>query len=339
MGTDHKEKLIRVLQILEETDEKSPMNARQILKYLEEEYQIEQVDRRSVYRDIKMLQFCGYEIYQCADKKMGWYMKKHIFSDWEIKIMLDAVQQARCISAKEAKELKERLLDLTSKRSRSRFCHMMTPKAGNMDSDRETGYYIETMLEAMYLHKKIEFQYTEVNEKLQKVLRREGKKYSLNLYEIYWSDNTYYLIGAHDHYDRLTSYRLDRIENLEISQSDAIDAVEKIGPNPELIIRKYIEESVNHFLGETVRIEVEYKPEPATNAILYDFVGKNVSVQKLENENCRAVFYKMNSVTLLGWFMKYMDKFMVIEPQMLRENIKTKLENTLEIMNNINGSQ
>ena len=67
---------------------------------------------------------------------MGWYMKKHIFSDWEIKIMLDAVQQARCISAKEAKELKERLLDLTSKRSRSRFCHMMTPKAGNMDSDR-----------------------------------------------------------------------------------------------------------------------------------------------------------------------------------------------------------
>ena len=35
----------------------------------------------------------------------------------------------------------------------------------------------------------------------------------------------------------------------------------------------------------------------------------------------------MNSVTLLGWFMKYMDKFMVIEPQMLRENIKTKLEN------------
>ena len=37
--------------------------------------------------------------------------------------------------------------------------------------------------------------------------------------------------------------------------------------------------------------------------------------------------------------MKYMDKFMVIEPQMLRENIKTKLENTLEIMNNINGSQ
>ena len=68
-----------MLQILEETDEKSPMNATQILKYLEEEYQIEQVDRRSVYRDIKMLQFCGYEIYQCAEKDGLVYEKTYIF--------------------------------------------------------------------------------------------------------------------------------------------------------------------------------------------------------------------------------------------------------------------
>lgn len=59
MGTDHKEKLIRVLQILEETDEKSPMNATQILKYLEEEYQIEQVDRRSV---IVILKCCNFVV-------------------------------------------------------------------------------------------------------------------------------------------------------------------------------------------------------------------------------------------------------------------------------------
>ena len=38
MGTDHKEKLIRVLQILEETDEKSPMNATQILKFVVMKY-------------------------------------------------------------------------------------------------------------------------------------------------------------------------------------------------------------------------------------------------------------------------------------------------------------
>lgn len=61
------------------------MNATQILKYLEEEYQIEQVDRRSVYRDIKMLQFVVMK-YISVRIKDGLVYEKHIFSDWEIKL-------------------------------------------------------------------------------------------------------------------------------------------------------------------------------------------------------------------------------------------------------------
>ena len=119
MATERKEKLIRVLQLLESTDKKTPMNATQIVDKLENEYQIGKVDRRSIYRDVRLLQSCGYAIEQSKDKKMGWYMEKHAFEDWEIKIMMDAVQQARCVSVDEAKELRERLLALTSKRGRS----------------------------------------------------------------------------------------------------------------------------------------------------------------------------------------------------------------------------
>lgn len=326
MATERKEKLIRVLQLLESTDKKTPMNATQIVDKLENEYQIGKVDRRSIYRDVRLLQSCGYAIEQSKDKKMGWYMEKHAFEDWEIKIMMDAVQQARCVSVDEAKELRERLLALTSKRGRSRFSHMMMPIAGNVDVDEKIGHYIETMLEAMFMHKKIEFQYTEVNDELQKVLRREGKKYVLNLYEIYWSDNNYYLIGSHDNHDGLTNYRLDRIENLEMSEEYAIDAKEKIGINPELIIQKYIQESVNHFSGETIRIEVEYEPNQVTNAILYDFAGKNVKVKKFNNGKCIAIFSKMDSVTLTGWFMQYASMFKVVEPERLKDKIKTELK-------------
>lgn len=62
---------------------------------------------------------------------------------------------------------------------------------------------------------------------MEKILRREGKVYILNLYTIYWSDNNYYLIGSHDNHDGLTSYRLDRIENLTISEEYSIDAKER----------------------------------------------------------------------------------------------------------------
>ena len=123
---------------------------------------------------------------------------------------------------------------------------------------------------------------------MKKVLRREGKKYLLNLYAIYWSDNNYYLIGVHDNHDNLVNYRLDRIVNLTMSDERAVDAKEKVGVNPEMIIQEYIEKSVDHFQGELIRVEVEYEPGQAANAILYDFAGENIRVRKLENGRCRA---------------------------------------------------
>lgn len=330
MAAERKEKVIRVLQILQTTDKKTPVNATQIVDKLENEYVIGKTDRRSIYRDVKMLQSCGYPIEQAKDKKQGWYVEKHVFDDWEIKVMMDAVQQAKCVSVAEAKNIREKLLGLTSKRGRSRFTHMMMPISCNVEVDTKLGEYIETMLEAIFMHKKIQFQYTEINDNMEKVLRREGKVYILNLYTIYWSDNNYYLIGSHDNHEGLTSYRLDRVENLTISEENSIDAKEKIGQNPELYIQEYIEKSVNHFSGESIRIEIEYEPNQVTNAILYDFAGSSVKVRKQENGSCRAVFSKMNSVTLTGWFMQYANMFKVIEPEKLRNELQEQLKEAVK---------
>ena len=207
---------------------------------------------------------------------------------------------------------------------------MMMPISRNVEVDTKLGEYIETMLEAMFMHKKIQFQYTEINDKMEKVLRREGKVYTLNLYTIYWSDNNYYLIGSHDNHEGLTSYRLDRVENLSISDEYSIDAKEKIGQNPELYIQEYIEKSVNHFSGESIRIEVEYEPSQVTNAILYDFASSSVKVRKQANGSCRAVFSKMNSVTLIGWFMQYANMFQVIEPLNLRNELREQLKEAVK---------
>ncbi len=131
MAVESKEKVIRVLQILESTDEKSTINASQIADRLNCDYTMGEVDRRSIYKDISMLQYCGYSIKKCKDKRQGWYMEKHAFEDWEIKIMADAVQQAKCITANEAIDIQKKLLSLTSTRGRSRFSHMMRSKADN----------------------------------------------------------------------------------------------------------------------------------------------------------------------------------------------------------------
>lgn len=202
--------------------------------------------------------------------------------------------------------------------------------SGNVSTNTDIGIYIELMLEAMFMHKKIEFQYTEINEKMQKVLRKDGKYYNLNLYAIYWSDNNYYLIGSHDNHEGLTHYRLDRIQNLSMSNDYALDAKEKIGPNPEMYIQKYISESVNHFSGETIRIEVEYEPNQVTNAILYDFAGENVKVRKGNSGKNVATFSKMNSVTHTGWFMQYANMFKVLATESLKNSVINELKSAVK---------
>ena len=132
MSTSHKEKIIRVLQLFQTTDEKTPMNAVQIGQKLEEEYGMENVHRTSIYDDVRLLQSCGSPIKQAENSHKGWYMEKHLLEDWEIKLMLDSVQQARCVSVHEANEIRNKLLNLTSQRGRSRFSHMIMPLPGNV---------------------------------------------------------------------------------------------------------------------------------------------------------------------------------------------------------------
>ena len=76
MSTPHKEKLIRVLQLFQTTDEKTPMNAVQVSQKLEEEYGMD---------DVRLLQSCGYPIKQAENSHKGWYMEKYLLEDWEIK--------------------------------------------------------------------------------------------------------------------------------------------------------------------------------------------------------------------------------------------------------------
>lgn len=330
MAVERKEKLIRVLQILETTDAKSPVNAVQIVERLNREYNLEQVNRRSIYRDITLLENCGYRIKQCGDRKKGWYLEKHAFDDWEIKIMMDTIHQAKCVSSMDASNMYAKLLALTSNRGRSRFAHLINPKSMHYVEDAKVCESIETMLEAMYTGYKIEFQYTELLNNLKKVIKREGHIYQLSLYAIYWAGNNYYLIGAHDHHDGLTNYRLDRTVNLAISKEKEVPAEDKVGVNPELFIQDYIERSVLCFSGKEIRIEVEYEPNTTNNHILYDFAGSKVNVRELENGKCRASFRKSDTVTLVGWFMQYANRFQVIKPERLKEDVICELKRAVE---------
>lgn len=99
---DTKLKLLRILEIIRETDEQSPLTAVQIGEKLRA-YGID-AERKSICRDIGTLVEAGYDIVRCGDNKLGYYMASRTFEDWELKILIDAVNSAKFLTESDKKK-------------------------------------------------------------------------------------------------------------------------------------------------------------------------------------------------------------------------------------------
>jgi repressor of nif and glnA expression len=67
-------KLLNVLRIMEETDSDHPLNSSGIGRKLEDKGI--KAERKSIARDIKCIQEVGYPVFQCENRRLGWYMDK-----------------------------------------------------------------------------------------------------------------------------------------------------------------------------------------------------------------------------------------------------------------------
>ena len=88
----NKQKLLAVLDILNETDELHPITANRITERLR--LMGIEAERKSVLRDIAALSEYGCDIILHPDNKLGFYIGSRTFEDWELKILMDSVQSS-----------------------------------------------------------------------------------------------------------------------------------------------------------------------------------------------------------------------------------------------------
>jgi predicted DNA-binding transcriptional regulator YafY len=207
-------KLLRILKILRETDETSPLTASEIGKKLAL-YGIE-AERKSICRDINVLIDAGYDIQLCEDNKKGYFMASRKFEDYELKILIDAVWGARFLTYENSKLIAEKIKSLASSMGQKMLTEVTPIKSHVKSNNPAVKIYIDTILQAIKQKRKIQFQYTYTDRELKKQLRHDGFVYVLSPYSLVWENDRYYLIGNYDKYDNLSNYRLDRIKNLSI---------------------------------------------------------------------------------------------------------------------------
>lgn len=315
----NKQKLLKILEILKETDESNPVTANRIV-YLLKSKGID-AERKSVLRDIGVLNECGYETILHHDNKLGFYLSNPVFEDWELKFLADAVFSARFLTKRETGEFFKKICSLASKTGKKKLT-ALTPVQFEKSENRSVKFNIDKIMTAVYKQKKIVYQYEFTDITLSKKMKEDGFKYSVSPFVLYRRCDQYYLIANTDGYDNLSCYRLDRMKNLEVTDQPARSAESIVGSNADQAIAEHIRHTLYNFGGEKIVLTLEIKASAVDDVI--DFFGNGIRLASEEGKIIVTV-RTTESEGLYRWLLQFSCSVTATSPQSVTAEMQKRI--------------
>lgn len=215
-GERQKLKLLALLDILKrKSDEDHPLTMAQIIDQLA--LQGISAERKSLYDDMEALRLFGYDVVSVKSKQTGYYLGERQFSLPELKVLAGAVESSRFITKKKSEELIAKLSEDAgeySARTLKRQLHI----SNRVKSMNESIYYhVFDIHSAIASGCRIRFRYFFINEKKERVYRRDGKHYEVSPFALTWADENYYLIAYDATQGALRHYRVDKMTELTVT--------------------------------------------------------------------------------------------------------------------------
>ncbi len=322
-SANQKIKILYLLKIfLENTDEEHGMT----LKELEEALAVMGVkaERKTLYDDIETLRLFGVDIEKRKVIAVTYHVVSRDFELPELKLLIDAVQSSKFISEKKSRELIDKLSSLMSRFDATKLRRQVYV-ANRVKSDNETIYYgVDEIHEAINQNKKISFLYFEWNEKKEKVLRHEGKRYIVSPHALTWDDENYYMIGYDGDEEKIKHYRVDKMQKIAL--------IDEKRDGDELFcgfdMALYSKKTFGMFGGIEESVTLRCKNRLA--GVVIDRFGEDVTFLKSGNEHFEVHVKVHVSPLFFGWVLNFGDGIEIISPDSVREKYSSLLKETLE---------
>ena len=143
-----------------ETDEQHPKTVADIIEYLSSKG-IE-VERKSVYSDIKLLRELEYDVIKATNGgEVAYFLADELFEQAEAEILASAVSAAKFVTQKKSTELLNKLSKLFSKEQARVFHKRLELARTKKTKNKEVYYNIDKIVTATNDAKRISFQYFE----------------------------------------------------------------------------------------------------------------------------------------------------------------------------------
>lgn len=310
-----KPRILYLLKILNQySDEDHPLSTNQLIDILKDDYGIA-AHRTTISKDIAALQEFGIDIVIIHSTQSKYFIGSRDFELPELKLLIDAIESSKFITAKKSEQLINKIHTLTSDNQVSKL------KRNNFVVDRikpdnEQIYYIvDAINDAINQDKQISFQYYDYCGLKKKVLKNKGEVYTLSPYYLVWNTDCYYVLGFSEKHNKVVTFRVDRI-----------------AATPKILNSSSILKPVNFDLNEFTKSvffmydgalqTVELRCDNSLMKTVIDRFGEDVTTYAYDMKSFRVVTEISASPTFYGWVFGFSGKLEILAPENVKEEYK-----------------
>lgn len=300
-------KCLKLWELLcRETDAEHPLSSVEIIRKLAEEGI--SFTRKTLYRDIEVLNHFGYEIFCTRSRANEYYVTDRNFDMAELHILMDALQAASFISAKKTAELSGKVAALAGSKTAETMKRNMVAFRTVKTNEETVLYSVNEILTALLTHKKISFLYFHYGLRHEKNYIRDKRPLIVSPLFTVFSNDQYYLLFYDSEYGEIVHYRIDKMENVLVLEEEAEDPPEEFRFSPA----QYKKSVFDMYSGkeETVRFSVD----PVALDVVFDKFGAKTALQPQEDGRVEFSARVQVGATFFGWCATLGSQLKILAP-------------------------
>jgi len=310
---NQKLKIFYILDYLEAySNEKNPVRASDLITMLDRQHNI-RCDRKTVYSDIAALQQYGVDIVSLPGKNGGYYIASRNFELPELKLLIDAVQSSRYLTEKKSRELIEKLCSQCNEQD-AKLMRRTVLVSGRVKSMNETIYYnVDAIQEAIAQNKQICFRYFDWDFGGKRKYRE--KEYLASPYGLCQDHENCYLLAFSSRYG-ITSYRVDRMTDIQLTEETRIPCPELTGKN----LHEHANRLFQMYSGDALDVKMRFH-KSLLNVVI-DRFGKDTMLIPDGEEHFNFTVKVAISPMFLSWVIGFGAKAKILYPKSVSDACK-----------------
>ncbi len=305
-GNNNKIKLLIIYDILSKyTDENHAMNTDEIIVELEKRGI--SVARKVLAQDIETLNEYGYEVLSYKKKFHYYYVVNRPLETAEVVLLADVIKSSK-LSTAQKKHFIENLANILCTHQAERISKNII----SLSTETQSGYYllynVDAIDRAIEQNRQISFLYFDYDSSCKKNYRKNGERYIVNPIVMVWNNDNYYLLCIKENYDNISTYRIDKMDNIEILESECQPNQTYENFNTE----EYRKQVFSMFRGELQTVSINFAKEMLSD--MFDKFGNDLKVVTIDNNTYSTSVKVQTSRTFFAWIVGTQGKVKISSP-------------------------